>query len=209
MAQQAMKKKILSLFGILLIILLFVLVSFISQQYPDTIRGFIGNNILGMILYLFLFVITTVIAPLSSLPLVPLASAVFGPFLTAVLNILGWTAGAVIIFVLCRKYGVPLIKKFISLQKLQKIESKIPEKSEFWSVVLLRMTIPVDILSYALGLFSKIDFKRYFLATLIGITPFSFVFAYAGAFPVKYQLLALVAAAAIILISFAFSKRKK
>jgi len=38
---------------------------------------------------------------------------------------------------------------------------------------LLRMVLPVDILSYALGLFSNISFIRYMLATIIGVTPFS------------------------------------
>ena len=51
---------------------------------------------------------------------------------------------------------------------------------EFMSVVLLRMVLPVDVLSYALGFFSDISLWRYTTATIIGIAPFAFIFAYAG-----------------------------
>jgi len=71
------------------------------------------------------------------------------------------------------------------------------------------MSIPVDILSYALGLFSKITLKRYFLATLIGVTPFAFVLAYVGTISFYYQVATLLIAAFIFLLGILIVLRKK
>ena len=61
--------------------------------------------------------------------LLPVASNVFGWFNSAIFNIMGWFLGSVIVFYISRKYGVPLIKKFVSLEKINKLESKIPKEN--------------------------------------------------------------------------------
>ena len=48
--------------------------------------------------------------------------------------------------------------------------------------------MPVDVLSYALGLFSQIGFWSYFLATVIGVSPLAFGFAYLGEVSYIYQV---------------------
>ena len=77
----------------------------------------------------------------------------------------------------------------------------IPENNLFLTIIFFRMVVPVDGLSYFLGLFSKISFKSYTLATIIGITPFAFVFAYAGGLNIYYQLGALAIAFLIFIIA--------
>jgi len=54
------------------------------------------------------------------------------------------------------------------------------------------MGIPVDILSYAVGLFTDIHAITYFWATLVGIVPFAFIFSYAGMFPWYLQISAFI-----------------
>jgi len=73
------------------------------------------------------------------------------------------------------------------------------------------MVVPVDVLSYALGLFSNISKTRYFLATLIGVTPFAFLFAFVGSVNIFYQLGAFGLAMVIFLIGIliAYYKHKK
>jgi len=51
---------------------------------------------------------------------------------------------------------------------------------EFWWIVLLRAIIPVDALSYAIGLFSRVSLWKYSLATFIGMVPMAFIISYAG-----------------------------
>ncbi|TAK83545.1 MAG: hypothetical protein EPO20_18040 [Betaproteobacteria bacterium] len=42
------------------------------------------------------------------------------------------------------------------------------------------MILPVDIVSFALGLLKELRFSTYAIGSLIGILPFAFVWSYAG-----------------------------
>jgi len=82
----------------------------------------------------------------------------------------------------------------------------MPHQNLFWSVVLLRMALPVDVLSYGIGLFSKMSFSTYFWATLIGVVPFSFIYAYVGSLPVWYQVAILGVGGAVFVSGLVFKR---
>ena len=193
------KNKIKSLIVIFFAIFFFIIASYIAQSYVKELKEYIGAGFVGMILYIDILVIATVIAPLNAVPLLPVASALWGWFFAGLLSIVGWTLGALIAFSLARRYGAPLVRKFSSLEQIEKYEKLIPRENIFWSIVFLRMAVPVDILSYLLGLLSHIPLSTYLIATLIGISPFAFIFAYVGTLPLYYQIIAFVAAIIIIL----------
>ena len=197
-----------ALFGILAILILFILSSYLVRENIEFVENLIGNNFLGILIYILITVIAIVIAPISMMPLIPVASNLWGVVPTAIILIFGWTIGSIIAFGISRKYGVPLIKKFVSLEKLNKLESKIPKENLFIDILLLRMAIPVDLLSYALGLFSKVKFKTYALATFIGLIPFAFVFSYLGTIPIYYQILGFFVVGLIIVLIHKFRKKK-
>ena len=161
-----------------------------------------------MAAYVVIAIIATVAAPVSAAPLIPIAANAWGFAVTAMLSILGWTAGALIAFAIGRRYGLPLARKFFSINKLEKIHKHIPQERLFWSVVLLRVIVPVDLLSYALGIFGVLDWKKYTLATIIGISPFAFIFAYLGTLPVSYQLFSIPAGILLIFIVYASGGKK-
>jgi|SRR3989344_2623079 len=204
-----MNERLSALGWIVVIIVFFVVASYLVQDNLLEIKERIGG-VPGMGLYVFILIVAVVLAPVSALPLIPLVSPVYGWFVAGLLSIIGWTIGASIAFLLARRYGTGLVQKVVSLNKIKKFEKKIPQKNMFWSIVFLRMTIPVDILSYALGLFSSVSFGTYFFATLVGVTPFAFIFAYLGEMPVYYQITGLIAAGIIFLVGLVvMSKRKK
>ena len=175
------------------VIILFLLASYLSNKYEQNIKLFVTNDgPLGMIGYVFITIVAVVIAPISTLPLIPLAGILWGWIITALLSIIGWVIGSQVAFLLARKYGKPLIKKLVSLEKLEKIEKSLPERNIFWVVVLLRMTVPVDVLSYALGLFSNMTTTSYFFATLLGVAPFAFIFSYTGTLSLGTQIITLI-----------------
>ena len=203
-----MNPKIKSLLEILAIILLFALSSYLVRQNIDFLKSIIGNE-LGILFYILIAIFAVVVAPISMMPLIPLASNIFGWLSAAVFSIVGWTIGSFIVFFISRKYGVPLIKKFVSLEKLEKLENKIPKENLFLDLILLRMIIPVDILSYAISLFTKINFRTYALTTIIGIIPFAFVFSYLGTIPLKYQIIGILIAIFIIGVISEFHKKLK
>ena len=139
-----------------------------------------SNTFWGPFAFISLAFLVVVVAPLTIIPLIPVASVVFGPFWAGLYTIIGWFLGSVVDFIIARKFGKPVLKKFVSLKTVEKYENYIPKEMEFWWVILLRVVVQVDILSYALGLFSRVSLWKYSLATLIGMTPMAFVISYAG-----------------------------
>lgn len=199
-------KNLLSILGLILIIALFVIFSQLAQFYNKELISLMGDNIYGRIIYSLLLIIESIVAPLSFLPLVALASNLWGPFITGIITWISWVIGAVLIFFIGRKFRICLISKIIPLDKIAEAESYISENNYFWSIVLLRMIIPADLLSYALSLFSTIKFKTYFWTTLIGIAPFAFILTYLGVLPLIYQLIGILI---IFLITFVGYKKSK
>lgn len=142
-------------------------------------RFLIDHSLAGTMLYVLLLAGSVVLLPLSSLPLLPIAAHIWGVWITALLSILGWWTGSLIAFQLAR-YGRNILGKFVSLESLDATEKKIPRDISFMGIVLLRMILPVDVTSFALGLLRHLSFTTYAVASLIGIIPFAFVWSYAG-----------------------------
>ncbi len=196
-------------FSVIMVILLFLLASFVSQRYTEAVSGLIleyGNW--SFLAYVLITIVATVVAPLTSVPLLPILVATWGPLLTIVLSVFGWTIGSVIAFWVARKFGKPLVSRFFSLEKLEKIENKIPEKNLFWWLIFLRMTVPVDVLSYALGLFSKISWRIYIPTTFFGTIPAVVIFVYFGGLSFEIQLGVFLIVAVILLFVFFVFKKK-
>lgn len=202
------KKILRRIFALIIVAGVFVLASIIADRYENEISLLVKDGgVLGMITYVAITIIAVVVAPISILPLMPLASMLWGWPLAGVLSIIGWTIGAQIAFAIARQFERSFIEKIIPREKLKAIEGRIRKQQLFWSVVFLRMVIPVDVLSYALGLFSQINSTAYFFATLIGVTPFAFVFAYVGTIPTFYQIAVLIVGVIVLSLLYVFRKR--
>ncbi|QQR65420.1 TVP38/TMEM64 family protein [Candidatus Kaiserbacteria bacterium] len=180
--------------------------TYFAQIYSGELVLLVGEKrLLGIVAYTLVAVLTTVIAPLNSIPLMPIATNIWGPIITALASIVGWLIGALIAFGISRKYGRGLVEKIFSREKVDAFEKRVPQQNLFWSIVFLRMAVPVDMLSYILGLFSTISWTTYTFATLIGITPFAFVLAYTGMLPFRYQVMGMAVA---LIALFTLYKRK-
>jgi len=197
--------------GIILsiIILMFIAASYITQRYFEQIKSIIGGGVIGMVIYVLLNIIEVIIVPVNLLPIIAIASNLWGGFIAAILTIIGWSIGAIIAFMLARKYGIDLVKKFVPIEKINKIEKRISSEHIFWSLVILRIVLPSDIVSYALGLFSKIKERDYILATIMGFTPLAFFLAYLGTLPVKYQIIGFIVIGIILIIGFYINPKRK
>ena len=196
------KNKILVILSFLLIVVLFLLISFYMQDNSERIRELIGGNFNGALLYILILILSIVFAPVSSIPLIPVASMLWGWVIAGTLSIIGWTIGSVIAFYISKKYGQPVVRKFVSIEKINKIDELVPEKNLFLWIVFLRIVIPTDILSYALGLLKRIDGKSYLLGTLVGIAPFAFIFAYVGELSLNNQMIVFLIFTSIALLYF-------
>jgi len=143
-------------------------------------ESWIGRHrVLGAGIYFVLVAASVVLLPFSSLPLLPLATRSYGVVLTALLSAAGWWVGCLIAFQIAR-FGRRYLERITSMEAVDRIEEKIPEDVGFGGIVVLRMILPVDVVSFALGLLKRLRFRTYAAASLVGILPFAFVMSYAG-----------------------------
>lgn len=164
--------------GFLIVLLLIIVLSF--WKIPlESFKDLAGTYpVWGGVIFVFLMVLSTVVPPITLFVLVPFVGFLLGSFVTFIYSVLGWTIGSMISFLIARRMGKPFLEKYISLKKVESYEEKLSGNQDFWLLVFLRMILPVDFLSYAVGLLTQISFWKFSLATFIGVIPFSFVFSY-------------------------------
>lgn len=181
--------------GVLAVVGLFILSAWLAQVYKVEIESWVMmGGVWGVLVYVLTTVVAVVLAPISTFPLLPVAVSAWGSLLAAVYSVIGWTIGAGIAFELAKRYGRPVIAQIANLDRIDALGHKLPSSQVFVGVVLLRMVLPVDVLSYALGLFVPMSFGVYIVATFIGVIPFALVFAYAVNLSWLFQLGALAVA---------------
>ena len=179
--------KLWSIFAVFVLVVAFVLMSYLVQTYFGFFENLIVESFLGLGVYVLLNFVGIVVAPVTVIPLVVIVSGIWGPVVAGFATFIAWVLGSAVAFLIARKFGVPIVKRFISLDELYKYEDKFSIFYSFWGLVLLRMVIPVEILSYGLGLFSRIGFWRYISASALGLLPVSFAFGFLGVIPFVYQ----------------------
>ena len=187
----------------LVVVILFVGATVLAQTYANSLELYMTKaGPQSMAAYVLITLLATVFAPVSTVPLIPIAAQAWGWATAGILSIIGWVIGSMIAFVLARRYGARLVGRIVPLQKIQKFEAKLSSRNQFWTVVLLRLTVPVDVLSYAIGLFSTMPAKSYLLATTIGVIPFAFIFAYTGTLPPGLQIIVVVEIVLLIILIY-------
>jgi uncharacterized membrane protein YdjX (TVP38/TMEM64 family) len=203
------REKINSILGIAFILILFAFCSYLVQSNIELVQSYLYAGFLGMMVFVILVILSIVIAPVSVVPLFPLASALWGWQTAGLLGTIGWTIGAVIAFALARSYGVGLVRKLLPIKRIYQFEKKIPEKNLFLTLVFLRMVTPMDGVSYIFGLFTNMTLRSYTLATLIGLVPFTFVVSYMGSMPFYFVILFLSIALALLALGLLVAYYKK
>ncbi len=194
----------LAVLGVILIAAVFVV-----RAHENWISRFIERRAFGgVFLYLILNVLDAVLAPGATLPLIPVASQVWGRVPAAIATTAGWTAGSLIAFLIARRWGYPIVQKLTSIARVRSMRRYIPEDL-FWSVVFARLVLPMDVISYVLGLLTHIGWWEYLIATALGLMPSALLLAYLGQIPNAYEIMAFAIGAALVIASFLIKRRRK
>lgn len=157
---------------------------------------------LGMAAFFASSVVAVLMPLLTNLPLVPAASLAWGPMTTAVLLLAGWVVGAGLSFTLGRHARGFILGRLPSIRRHADIDRLVWPRHRVLSLVMLRMTFPVDVLSYALGLFSRdTTLAQNLVSTALGAAPFAVLFA---AFPVLPPLAQVLVFGGSALVFFAY-----
>lgn len=148
----------LNITGIILtLVVLFGLAFFIDI---NVVKGLIADaGIFAPLLFILLKASTVVIAPLSGAPLYPIVGAFFGFWPGFLYVVIGDFLGYTIAFFLARKFGYPLVEKFISTKEtslLSRIVKHVGTPKGFFHMCITCGALP-ELVSYGAGL-SKLPY---------------------------------------------------
>jgi len=147
---------------------------------PASLRDFIQSfGSLAVIVYILAYASNTIsiMPPIAALSLT--AGLAFGEVWGAVYLMVGALLGTSATFTISRYFGRSLVDRMLK-GKFKNLDEKLA-KNGFMTILFFRVVplVPYEVLNYAAGL-SKIKFKDYFLATLLGLIPGVVISAFFG-----------------------------
>ncbi|HEX9368005.1 MAG TPA: VTT domain-containing protein [Vicinamibacterales bacterium] len=180
----------------------------LARHYDAPLRRFIEENpVPGVFLYVLLNILDAMVAPGATLPLIPIAAKAWGRIPAALVTTVGWTTGSLLGFLIARRWGASAVRKITSYDRVKRLRKYIPDNL-FWSVVLLRTVLPMDVISYVLGLFTEMSWQSYLAATSLGLLPSAILLAYLGKLPHAYEIFTLCLGAAVVAWVIMAARRK-
>lgn len=137
----------------------------------DRIQAFIEEaGPLAPLAYIALKAATYIFAPLTSGPIQVVAGAIFGNVWLGVLyTLIGEVLGGSISFWIARRFGRPVVQRFVGKQGMKQVEEFYETRMGGWrSLAIARIVLfsVWDFLSYAAGL-APVKFSSYFLVSVI------------------------------------------
>ncbi|SCM78701.1 SNARE associated protein [uncultured Sporomusa sp.] len=152
-----------------------------------------------------LYIICNIVRPLFFFPAAVLAvggGLAFGPVWGTIYLVIGTAGGAALCFGAARLLGRDRLTAWPKWAVLEELDNQAASHG-FRTVLLLRLApvIPWDAVSFLAGL-SKVSFRPYVLATLVGSVPGAIAFSCFGNILFKSMPLAVLVAVTIVIMSF-------
>lgn len=181
-----MKKEII---GGIVVATLFLLASYGSAHFSDILQKYIGEGrFSGMIFYVISIAVVALIPLATTLPLVPIAVTVWGNIIAALLTMAAWIISASIAFYISRRFGQRIVARYISMEHIQNFHAMIPRGNLLTAVFLFGLFgAPIDLLSYVIGMFTKLEYKYFILMFVFGLIPFIIFLTYTVTLSFVYQ----------------------
>lgn len=121
------------------------------------------NGVLGVIIFTFIQALQVVIAVIP--PIQVVGGLLFGWFWGGLLSFAGTLLGTMVIFMLVKKFGRPIVEAFVDEKQMKKFKFLQNEKKLTVILIILYLIpgIPKDVISYIVPLtpISKKDFFTY------------------------------------------------
>jgi len=130
-------------------------------------------------------ILQAVVAPIPGEVIMMAGGAIFGTLIAGAIGEIGGCVGATICFFISRKGGRPFVVRIVGRKGLD-FADRWFEKYGLWAVFFARLIplVPVDAVSYGAGLIA-ISFKSFIIATILGMLPRVFFYAYLGELSAK------------------------
>ena len=174
------------------------------QRWVSTF-GFFGPIVIvvGMMLQMFLFVIPNVL-------LMMIAIVSYGPVWGAVISFVGVFAASSFGYYIGGKLSKVTLSKFVSIEHQRKIAQFIQDYGVGTIMITRLCSFSNDALSFVAGML-KMEYRKYIVSTLIGITPLIVLLAIFGKNEkIEWGLIWITLASVIMLVVYiVIDKRRK
>lgn len=144
----------------------------------DAFEEFIeGCGVFAPLVFVFIETLSVVILILPCALGYPVSVAAFGPFWGFMLNAIATVLGSIIIFLIVRIWGKPLVDALVSKKNFTKYEkfiNRTPLFEKLLAIMLLLPFFPDNMLCYIAGL-TKMEYKR-FCAIVVLFKPWKILF---------------------------------
>lgn len=153
------------------------------ESLMQSLNSIIGGY--GVLGFFIAMILQAVIAPIPGEVIMMTGGAIFGVLTAGIIGEIAGCIGAILCFLISKKGGRPLVIKFISKKGLD-FSDEWFKKHGIWAVLFARLIplIPVDAISYGAGL-TAISFRSFIGATVVGMLPRAFFYAYLGELAAK------------------------
>ncbi len=178
--------------GVLFVGVFLLISAHYTYLYKDVISNLIKDYYtIGIFVYVFAMIFLVLFIPVSTIPIVPVATGVFGVLEGALLTSVGWIVGGIIAFHFSKKHKKAVIRFFPALGKLGNVLDNNVVHISFLRLAVLKMALPVGVGSYIFGLSRSLSVKRFIYVSTIEALVVLFMIASATALPPLYQQIAL------------------
>jgi len=178
-----MNRRIIILSGVAIIIAFLFWYSSVLQEVFYAVVDFLGelalqNEFLAIMVFILTAALAALISPLTNIPLVPIATLIWGPFLTTIFLLVGWLVGDIIAYVIGRHLGHKIVCYIVSAEKLEEWSNVVKKHTNFRRALFLRVALPAE-LGYAFGII-RYHFGYFMLITFFAELPLAIVSTYAS-----------------------------
>jgi len=149
--------------------------------------------------YIVLLAVAIVISQIPNVPLAIAAGMLFGTFWGGLYTLVGGILGAMACFAIARSLGITFLRKIFG--KVPCFSERCKENHLALLIFLSRL-IPFfsfDLVSYCAGL-TNIKVKTFFVATLFGMIPMTFLFTHMGGLIMVHSYVPLLLNGVILIV---------
>ena len=175
------KKAVKNILILVFILVVFYLLSSIFHFKIDPVVNFFDSlGPFSYVVFILLLMLEVIFAPIHPLVFYVAGGIIFGPWIALGLALIGEAIGSTIAFKLSKKYGRNFVESKFPKKRLKQFD-KFSKKYGSLSIFLLRVNplTSSDAWSYIAGI-SKIKYKRFIVASLLGLAPSIFIQVYFG-----------------------------
>ena len=178
-----MNKRLIIFLCVAIIIAFLFWYSSVLQSAFYTIAGYLNtlaveNELLAIFVFVLTSALAALISPLTNIPLVPIATLIWGPIPTIIFLLAGWLIGDIVAYLIGRYFGYKAVSYFVSKEKLDDWSSMVKKHTTFSTALLLRVALPAE-LGYAFGII-RYPLNLYIFITFLAELPFAIISTYAS-----------------------------